>query len=71
MSPALPSLPPLGRALLRSIARWPVESQQRARRNAMVSATEMAARRRETDDVEEFLARRGARRDGQAERRSG
>jgi hypothetical protein len=35
---------------------WPVESQQVARRNAMVACTALAARRAEREDVEEYLA---------------
>jgi hypothetical protein len=35
---------------------WPVESQQGARRNAMVAATALAARRAEHQDVEDYLA---------------
>ena len=40
----------------RRIVTWPVASQQGARRNAMVAATELRQRRREQDDVEAFLA---------------
>ena len=39
-----------------AVRRWPVESQQRARRNAMIASTALAQRRAERDDVEEFLA---------------
>ena len=35
---------------------WSVESQQGARRNAMVASTALAARRAEREDVEEFFA---------------
>jgi hypothetical protein len=38
------------------VRRWPVESQQRSRRNAMIASTALAQRRAELDDVEEFLA---------------
>ncbi|VXB83097.1 hypothetical protein [Nocardioides sp. AX2bis] len=41
---------------------WSVGSQQRARRNAMVAATDCAQRRAEREDVEDFLARRAGRR---------
>jgi hypothetical protein len=41
-------------------AAWPVTSQHQARRNALVSATDLAHRRRERLDVEEFLASRSA-----------
>ena len=42
--------------LITLAVRWPVESQQRARRNAMVASTALAQRRAELDDVEDFLA---------------
>ena len=42
-----------------AVRRWPVESQQRARRNAMVASTALAQRRAEREDVEEFLASAG------------
>lgn len=42
-----------GRAL-----RWPVQSQQHARRNALVASTALARRRVERLEVEEFLAAR-------------
>ncbi len=42
-----------------AVRRWPVESQQRARRNAMIASTALAQRRAELDDVEEFLAALG------------
>ncbi|GAW51323.1 uncharacterized protein PD653_0063 [Nocardioides sp. PD653] len=42
-----------------AVKRWPVESQQRARRNAMIASTALAQRRAELDDVEEFLAALG------------
>ena len=41
---------------LATLLRWPVESQQRARRNALVASTELAQLRHERDEVEEFLA---------------
>ena len=40
----------------RSALRWPVESQQRSRRNAMLASTELTDRRRQTLLVEEYLA---------------
>ena len=44
-----------------AVRRWPVESQLRARRNAMIASTALAQRRAELEDVEEYLAaRRGA-----------
>jgi hypothetical protein len=39
------------------VSQWPVRSQQVARRNALVACTALADRRREVEDVEEFLAR--------------
>ena len=39
-----------------AVRRWPVESQQRARRNAMIASTALAQRRAELDEVEDFLA---------------
>ena len=42
-------------SLVGTVTRWPVESQQRARRNAMIASTALAQRRAETDEVEEFL----------------
>lgn len=38
------------------VRRWPVDSQQRSRRNAMIASTALAQRRADLDDVEEFLA---------------
>lgn len=43
--------------VLTLVSQWPVRSQQVARRNAMVACTALADRRRELEDVEEFLAR--------------
>jgi hypothetical protein len=45
----------LGRTV-EAVRRWPVDSQQRSRRNAMIASTALAQRRAELDDVEEFLA---------------
>lgn len=42
--------------LVSALTRWPTESQQQARRNAMIASTALARRRAEHDDVEEFLA---------------
>jgi hypothetical protein len=42
--------------LIGAAAAWPVASQQQARRNALVASTALAQRRRERDEVEEFLA---------------
>jgi hypothetical protein len=39
-----------------TVGRWPVESQQRARRNAMIAATALTQLRAERQEVEEFLA---------------
>lgn len=45
------------RRLARRVLHWPVESQQRSRRNARVAATALARLRAEREEVEEFLAR--------------
>lgn len=45
-----------------AVATWPVTSQQRARRNALVASTALTARRSELREVEDFLARHAARR---------
>jgi hypothetical protein len=42
--------------VVQRVREWPVASQQRARRNAMLAATACAARRAEREDVEDFLA---------------
>jgi hypothetical protein len=44
--------------LVATAVRWPVESQQRARRNAMIASNVLARRRVERAEVEEFLATR-------------
>jgi hypothetical protein len=49
------SLNPLN-PLLGRVSAWSVESQQGARRNAMVASTALAARRAEREDVEAFFA---------------
>jgi len=43
--------------LVRMVGSWPVLSQQAACSNALVASTALAERRRERDEVEEFLAR--------------
>ncbi len=48
----------VSRPFVAAVARWPVESQLRARRNAMIASTALAQRRAELDDVERFLASR-------------
>jgi hypothetical protein len=40
------------------VSAWAVESQQGARRNALVANTSLAARRAERQDVEAFFAAR-------------
>lgn len=42
------------------IVSWPVSSQQRARRNAMVALTALAQRRAEREDVEAYLSQLAA-----------
>jgi hypothetical protein len=46
--------------LLQLLARWPVRTQQHARRNALVASTALAERRRERSEVEDFLTRHAA-----------
>ena len=46
---------PVGR-VVGAVARWSVESQHAARRNALVASTALAQRRAERDEVEELLA---------------
>jgi hypothetical protein len=41
---------------VREPARWHVNSQFGARRNALLARTALAERRRERDDVEQFLS---------------
>jgi hypothetical protein len=48
------------RRLTGVVTGWPVRSQQTARRNAMVAGTALAERRREREEVEEFLAQHHA-----------
>lgn len=50
--------------MLRSVLTWPVDSQQTARRNALVAATALARLRHERVEVERFL-------DAHARHRSG
>lgn len=42
--------------MFRLIDRWAVESQQTARRNAMIASTALTQRRSELIEVDEFLA---------------
>ena len=51
--PALPTLAAAART-------WSVDSQQVARRNAMLAATQCAQRRAERQDVADYLADRSA-----------
>lgn len=46
---------------------WAVSSQQQARRNAMIAATQLAQRRAERLDVEHYLAELERRRTSPAE----
>jgi len=43
-------------APVRALVRWHLTSQYGARRNALLACTALAQRRRERDDVEEFLS---------------
>jgi hypothetical protein len=40
---------------VRIVGAWPVASQQKARRNAMLACTSLTQRRMERQDVEDFL----------------
>ena len=42
--------------MYRLIDRWAIESQQTARRNAMIASTALTQRRSERIEVEDFLA---------------
>jgi hypothetical protein len=42
--------------VLDHVRAWPTQSQQGARRNAMIATTALAARRAEREDVEDFFA---------------
>ena len=53
---ALPATPhSLVMAAVQRVRTWPVESQQTARRNAMLACTSLTQRRMERQDVEDFL----------------
>ncbi|GAA1924109.1 hypothetical protein GCM10009737_27200 [Nocardioides lentus] len=54
-----------------AVSRWAVESQQGARRNAMLASTALASRRREHAEVEDFLASRAPRGAASVERARG
>jgi hypothetical protein len=48
------------RGLVHRVQDWPVASQQQARRNAMIAATDCAQRRAEREEVADYLDRRAA-----------
>lgn len=48
--------PALGPAVMGLVHRWADDSQQGARRNAMVAATECAQRRAAREEVDDFFA---------------
>lgn len=54
VAPLRPGLRVVG-ILAQHVRRWPVESQQAARRNAMLACTALAARRAERDQVGDYL----------------
>jgi hypothetical protein len=56
---------------LGALTRWHVHSQETARRNAMVASTELAQRRFEREEVEEFLAHHRRRYDARAAHAAG
>lgn len=63
-APRPPRLAPVHHLLTagRHLAAWPVRSQQGARRNAMLAATEIRHRRQAQEEVEAFLRALAARR---------
>jgi hypothetical protein len=54
--------------IVNAVTRWPVDSQLRSRRNALVASTALTQRRRETLEVEAFLAASRARHDARVGR---
>ncbi len=60
------SLTPTPQLVYRAVSRWAVESQARARRNAMVAMTVLSERRAEREDVEEYFRDADARGEGAA-----
>ncbi len=46
--------------LLHDLRTWPQASQERARRNAMIAATDCAQRRAERQEVEDYFTSRTA-----------
>lgn len=53
---ALPASPrSLAMSAVRAVRAWPVASQQKARRNAMLACTSLTQRRMERQDVHDFL----------------
>ncbi len=52
--------------LVRTVLSWPVESQQHARRNALVASTALTRLRVERQEVEDFLAEHERRRTARA-----
>ncbi len=50
------------RSIIRSVLTWPVESQQTARRNALVASTALTQLRHEQLEVERFLHEHARRR---------
>ena len=53
--PSLTAINPVS-VMLDRVRTWSVESQQGARRNAMIASTAMAARRAERQDVDAYFA---------------
>jgi hypothetical protein len=45
----------IARTMIRAVLTWPVESQQGARRNALVASTTLAQEAHERREVEAFL----------------
>jgi len=48
-------MPPHPLTPLRNVLAWPVTSQQRSRRNAMIASTALAERRQQRQDADDFL----------------
>ena len=57
-------MPPHPLTPLRIVLAWPVASQQRSRRNAMVASTALAEQRRQRLDAEDFLTAQARRHRG-------
>jgi hypothetical protein len=61
-------MPPRAFTALRAVVGWPVASQQRSRRNAMIASTMLAESRRERVETEAFLLAEEGRREARLRR---